>query len=381
MEKCKNNVSYVWRNLSITVLCLTAVTALSLGLSIFDGSDSYTPMLFVFAVFIISRYSDGYFLGIISSIIGVILVNFIFTYPYFEFNFSISGYPVTFICMFGTSLMTCAMTARIKQQERIRIEAEKERMQVVLMQEKIRMEAEKEKMRGNLLRAVSHDLRTPLTSIIGTTSALIDSGDKISPEQQRQLLQESHDDAVWLVRMVENLLSVTRISGETRITKIPEAAEEIVGEVLRTFSKRFPEAQVSVSVPDELLMIPMDAMLIEQVLVNLLENAVIHGKSTDNISLTVEAMDNKAVFRVSDNGAGIAENVLDHLFDGYFTGADGAAGEEKRNMGIGLSLCHTIVQAHGGTMDAHNEAGGGAVFRFILPMEEQKDNEIKNSYC
>ncbi len=353
MKKKEMLLAFSWRDLAVTALCLGAVTVLSLALSIFNGSDSYTPMLFVFAVFIISRYTNGYLFGIISSIVGVVLVNFIFTYPYFAFNFSISGYPVTFICMFGISVMTCTMTAQIKKQE------------------KLRTEAEKEKMRGNLLRAVSHDLRTPLTSIVGTTSALIENGDKISPAQQRQLLQESHDDATWLVRMVENLLSVTRISGETRITKTPEAAEEILGEVLRTFSKRFPEASVSVSVPDELLMIPMDAMLIEQVLVNLLENSVIHGKSPEGISINVEALDGKAVFRVSDCGVGIAPGVFDHLFDGYFTGAGGTAGEDKRNMGIGLSLCRTIVEAHGGNMDAHNKAEGGAVFRFTLPLEDK----------
>lgn len=197
----------------------------------------------------------------------MILVNYIFTYPYFAFNFTISGYPATFISMFATSIMTSAMTTRIKQQERMR------------------SEAEKEKMRGNLLRAISHDLRTPLTSIVGTTSALLENDGKISPQQQRELLKESHDDAEWLIRMVENLLSITRMSGqETKIQKVPEAVEEIIGETIRKLQKRYPQAQISVSVPDELLIVPMDAILIEQVLMNLLENAIQHSQSTDKIN-------------------------------------------------------------------------------------------------
>ena len=340
------------RDCAIALLILTAVTVLCSLLHPLDVNDMYAPMLYVPAVFLIARYTRGYLFGLLGSIIGVVLVNFIFTYPYFAFNFTISGYPITFISMFVTSAMTSTMTSRIK------------------LQDDVRVEAEKEKMRGNLLRAVSHDLRTPLTSILGTTSALLDNGDRIPPEQQRELLRESHDDAEWLIRMVENLLSITRMGGETRIEKMPEAVEEIVGEAVRKFNKRFPEVDVIVTVPDELLIVPMDAILIEQVIINLLENAVIHGGNTDGIAVTAVKSSGSALLSVSDNGCGVPDSALPHLFDGYLSGSGNSESDNTRNMGIGLSVCMSIMRAHGGTIVAGNKPKGGAVFCARLPLEE-----------
>ena len=135
--------------------------------------------------------------------------------------------------------------------------------------------AETERLKNEFISSVSHELRTPLTSIIGSTSAILETPD-LSLEQQHQLLEDVRDDAQWLVRVVENLLSITRMGEDTRITKQPEAAEEVLGEVARKFRKHYPDVKISVAVPDELLIVPMDAILIEQVMTNLLENAVRH---------------------------------------------------------------------------------------------------------
>lgn len=352
-QRLADQFVFAWRDCMLTAGILAAVILLSFLLQRLDGSDVYIPMLFVMAVFLVSRYTNGYLFGMVSAVLGVVLVNFMFTYPYFAFNFTISGYPITFVSMFVTSIMTSTMTTQIKQQE------------------KIRAEAEKEKMRGNLLRAVSHDLRTPLTSIVGTTSALLENGTKLSQSQQQALLRECHDDAEWLIRMVENLLSITRMNGkEARIQKTSEAAEEIVGEAVRKFQKRFPDTPIRVAVPDELLMIPMDAILIEQVLINLLENAVLHGKTQTEIRIMVTKTAEHAVFTVSDNGVGIAESAFAHLFDGDPSGGTAAESDSKRNMGIGLSVCMSIVKAHGGIMTAENQPAGGACFCFSLPLQE-----------
>ena len=345
-------LAFSLRDLAVTLAILGAATGLSFLLRPLEGSSSCASLLFILAVFLVSRYTTGYLFGLLASLSGVFLVNYIFTYPYFALNFTIAGYPLTFLSMLAVSVMTSALTTQIKQQEKLRAEAEKERM------------------RGNLLRAVSHDLRTPLTSIVGATSALLENSGKFSREQQEDLLREAHDDAEWLIRMVENLLSITRInSGEARIRKTPEAAEEIVGEAVRKFQNRFPDAGLTVSVPEELLIVPMDAILIEQVLTNLLENAVLHGGRKDGILVSVEAGKGESVFTVRDHGAGIPESVFPHLFDGFAGGRDNE-GDSKRNMGIGLSVCRSIVRAHGGTMRAGNAAGGGAEFRFTLPLKE-----------
>ena len=237
-----------------------------------------------------------------------------------------TGYPLTFFVMLCVSLITCTMTTKIKQQEQFR------------------MESEREKMRANLLRSVSHDIRTPLTSIIGSTSAILETPD-LSLEQQHQLLEDVRDDAQWLVRVVENLLSITRMGEDTRITKQSEAAEEVLGKVARKFRKHYPDVKISVAVPDELLIVPMDAILIEQVMTNLLENAVRHGKNTTHIALSVHQDGENAVFAVQDNGGGIPPKLLPVLFSGTLRHSDTPTGDGKRNMGWDF-LYATPLSAH-----------------------------------
>lgn len=281
-------------------------------------------------------------------------MNYAFTYPYFAFNFTITGYPLTFLTMFAVSLVVGMLTDRVKRQERVKAEAEKE------------------KMKANLLRSVSHDLRTPLTSIIGSSSAVLENYDKFSDDVKKDLIGHVRDDAQWLVRLVENILSITRFNeGAVKIDKVPQAAEEIAAEAVSKFKKRFDTLPVRVSVPDELLMVPMDATLIEQVLINLMENAVLHAKGATEIELRVRREGGLARFSVLDNGAGIDPAVLPKLFEEMFPHAGELRGDGRRSMGIGLSVCMSIVRAHGGTMKAENRATGGACVSFALPMEEE----------
>ena len=317
-------------------------------------AENYASMIFILAVFMTARVTSGYIPGIVASVIAVLMVNFIFTYPYYHFNFTLTGYPLTILCMLAVSVTTSALMTQMKRSEGIKLESEKE------------------KTRSNLLRAVSHDLRTPLTSILGTTSAVIENDATLTSEQRIKLLNNARDDAQWLIRMVENLLAVTRFesSDDARITKTPEAAEEVVAEAVGKFKKRFPDWQIEVSVPDELLIVPMDPVLIEQVLLNLLENAVLHG-SCDRIALTVHKAEDTAVFEVQDNGVGIDPGKLARILE-TGTGSAAAANKDyKRNMGIGLSVCNTIVKAHGGVMHAFNAKTGGAIFQFDLKIKEE----------
>lgn len=340
----------------ITLLFFFITLGVCYFLHSIDENDTYVSMLFILAVFMTSRFTNGYLYGIISALASVLAVNFIFTYPYYEFNFTLSGYPLAIISMLAVAITTSMLTSQIKLHSRLKLEAEKE------------------KTRSNLLRAVSHDLRTPLTSILGASSAIIDNDDKLNKAERIKLLSEINEDAQWLIRMVENLLSITRIDDghNTRIAKMPEAAEEVIAESVSKFRKRFPEWMVSVEVPDDLLMIPMDALLIEQVIINLLENSALHSKTADSISLTVMKNSDSAVFEVKDNGMGISPEILPHIFEGYFKQTYEDDGDAKRNMGIGLSVCYTIIKAHLGTMTAFNNTDGGAVFRFSLPLNDNK---------
>lgn len=344
---------YSLRDFLITAGILFCSAEVCIILQAVGSTDGFASPIFVLAVLLISRLTNGYLFGLIAAIAGVFGVNFIFTRPYWAFNFTFSGYPITFISLLMVSVITSTLTTQIKQQERLR------------------SENEKEKMRANLLRSVSHDIRTPLTSIVGSTSAILENPG-LSRSEQEELLQDVRTEAQWLIRVVENLLSITRMGdSSTRITKESEAAEEVLGEAVRKFRKRFPQISVDVQAPGELLFVPMDPILIEQVLANLLENAVLHGETTTHIDLAVRMDGKYARFSVADNGRGIPAKELPSLFDGSLKHNEAAGGDGKRNMGLGLSVCLAIVRAHGGTMKAEN-LETGAEFSFRLPLSKEE---------
>lgn len=221
------------------------------------------------------------------------------------------------------------------------------------------------------MRAVSHDLRTPLTGIIGSATTLLENGDVLDAEISKKMLTDIQHDAEWLIHMVENLLSVTRISGGmTNLKKQEEIVEEVVGEAVGRIRKRFPQATVNVKVPDELLIVPMDATLIEQVLINLMENSIRHSGSSLPISLKVSRKKSGAVFTVSDRGRGIDPSRIPDIFDGK---PNQGTSDSSRGIGIGLSICKSIILAHGGNIFAENNLTGGASFTFVLPMKGDKD--------
>lgn len=175
------------------------------------------------------RFTDGYLPGMVASVIAVICVNYLFTYPYFELNFTLSGYPVTFLCMFGVTLLTSTMTANMKEQAR-----------TIAEKDKLLSETEKEKMRANLLRAVSHDLRTPLTGIIGASSSYLENSALLPEEEKIAIITHIHEDANWLLNMVENLLAVTRIHDRSSsVRKTDESVEEIVSAAIMRLKKGF----------------------------------------------------------------------------------------------------------------------------------------------
>lgn len=266
--------------------------------------------------------------------------------------------------MLIVAVSTSTLNIRIREQEMLRVRE----------QEKLHAESEKERMRGNLLRAISHDLRTPLTSIYGSASTLITKYDALTKEQQLNLLGEIQEDSEWLIRMVENLLSVTRIDdAKVQVIKTSTVLDELIDSVLMKFSKKHPNQKVITRIPDDFVDIPMDFILIEQVLLNLLENAVFHAKGMTELILSVSVTEDKAVFEVADNGCGIPKEALNKIFTGCYEKTDTPVDGTRSNMGIGLSVCAAIIKAHGSEITAENKTNGGAVFRFSL--ERECDNE------
>ena len=346
------------RNMGLLLLVLAAATILCITFSeLLDMNRQYSQALFILAVSLIARFTDGYLYGVIASLVSVVCVNYMFTYPYWEFNLSIAGYPITFAVMLIVSVLISTLTTQIKKQE------------------KLRMVAEMEKMRANLLRSVSHDLRTPLTSIIGASSVLLEN-EEMPEGDKKELIGEINKDARWLVRVTENILSVTKFSGTgVALKKEYEVAEEVVSGAIVKFKKNHPDMQILVRKPEEILLAPMDATLIEQVIINLFDNVCEHGKNASAIEVEISEKDAFVYITVSDNGAGIPASKLPILFDGRISASESVVSDNRRNMGIGLAVCRSIVRAHGGEIRAYNNNSGGASIEFALPASEEDENE------
>ena len=226
--------------IGFTILMLVISFLISLFVVELTEMYSVVPALFTLAVFIIALATRDYIYGIVSSFVSVLALNFAFTFPYFKFNFSIPENLVSGVIMLTITTLSSTLTIKIKQQE------------------SLRAETEKEKMRANLLRAVSHDLRTPLTTIYGSSSAIVENKE-LTKEQVWKLAEGIKVDAQWLMGMVENLLSVTKIdNGNVKLIKTPVVLEELVDSVLLRFRKRYPKQSVEVQLPDEFVIIPMD---------------------------------------------------------------------------------------------------------------------------
>ena len=321
------------------------------------GDTSYVAMLFLTDVFLTAVLTDGYLFSILCAILGVLSVDYIFTEPYWHISFTLAGFPLTFLVMMTISILAGALASRAKQ-----VEATQRQMA-------------REKMRGNLLRGMSHDIRPPLTGLVGAPDVLLERDGTLTAQQRRELLQSVNDEAKWLMRVTENLLSITRIDGENDgVKKIPELMEEIIEGAVAKFRRHYQNFTVQVHLPEEALLVPMDPLLMQQVLFNLMENTARHGETATRIDLTLRREGDRAVLDVADNGVGIARGRLAHLFDGTLHPEEGRE-DARRDMGIGLSVCRTIVVAHGGTICAINRKEGGALFRIALPMEKEDTHE------
>lgn len=301
-------------NTLFTLTLLGIATALAfLFFSFVSENTANIALLYIIVQILIARYTNGYLHVLFSSVFSVICINFLFTYPFFRLNFTLSGYPVTFIGMLIITLLTTA-----------------------------------------------------------TTSSLLSDGSILSDAEKRELLENIENDSSWLLNMVENLLSVTRINDTVthQVNKTPEIVEEVVAEAVQRLKKRFPSASIIVHVPTDYLLIPMDAILIEQVLINLLENALIHSGSSHSPELTVTDHPDHVTFCVKDFGHGLNPDVIPDIFSGICHNTGSV--DSHKGMGIGLSICKTIIDAHNGYIEAKNHTNG-ALFLFTLPKEEEEN--------
>ena len=341
------------RDATVMLLALFAAYAMvMLTQAVMGRIEGVAMLIFMLAVFVTSMYTEGYAWGVAASLISVLAVNFAFLSPYFAFNFTLSENLFSGLVMLVVSIMTSTLTTRIKKQEQLR------------------MESEKEKMRANLLRAVSHDLRTPLTSISGNASILMGGPELLDEKKKQQLYTDIYDDAMWLISLVENLLTVTRIeNGTMQLTLEPELIDEVAQEALRHLNRRSAEHTVTLAVPDDLLMAKMDPQLIVQVLINLTDNAIKYTPAGSSIAVSAQRSGETVRVEVADDGPGIPDAAKEKLFEMFYT-AQAKRGDGRRGLGLGLSLCRSIVEAHGGQIGVRDNNPHGTVFWFTLPASD-----------
>lgn len=235
--------------------------------------------------------------------------------------------------------------------------------------------AKNEQLRANLLRAISHDLRTPLTSISGSAGNLLANYDKMDSASRVQTFTDIYDDSIWLINLVENLLTVTRIEGgQVDLNQTVELMDEVIAEALRHVNRKSQEHTIRVRSSQDLLLAYIDTKLIVQVIINLVDNAIKYTPAGSTIEICTERKGQWIYVSVSDDGPGIPDWQKAHVFDMFYSGANKIA-DSRRSLGLGLSLCKSIVTAHGGTISVSDHQPKGTIFIFTLPAGEVELHE------
>ena len=268
----------------------------------------------------------------------------------------IAGYVVP--DAFEKNLMVALLGECGLSQERIRLEEERNQ---------IALQTQRESLQANLLRAVSHDLRTPLTNINGSVGILMGKDQTLKPEVREQLYIAIDDDTNWLINMTENLLAATQLETDrTKLKTAPELLEDLFQSAVRQLDRRARGHHISVDLEDQTLMASMNAGMIQRVIINMMNNAIQYTPKDSHIILSGTRRKDWVEISVSDDGPGIPDEAKKHLFDLFYTAEQGKP-DSKRGLGLGLHLCQSIVNAHGGTITVSDHAPSGTTFRFTLP--------------
>ena len=360
----EKGVPYHFKTAAIETAIMLGAFAVCTGicclLDTFGVNNLNFLIIYVLGILLTAVFTKGYVYSALLSLLSVCGYNFFFTTPRYTFLFQDQSYLITFFLMLivGISISTITYQLKHKMGQVSALNMEKV---------KLKSEAEKEQLKATLLASISHDLRTPLTTMKnGAEVLLMDSS--LSEEDRQELLGDIVEKSDWIIRLVENLLSLSRIDREKlTVKKSPEALEEIVPQAVRTVEGILENRRIHYDMPADLLLVPMDATLIIQTISNILNNAIKHTERDGNIEIKVWNTGKHAVFRISNDGERIREEDLPHLFEAYYTGGDRSGG---KGTGLGLSICKLIVAAHGGTIDVRN-LENGVVFEFTLPMEEE----------
>ena len=367
-KKKKNAYISVLKDFGISLIILAAATIAGYLFKLGGLTDSNIIMLYIIAVLVISILTSKIYYCLGSSIVGVLVFNYLFTYPEFSFSAHDAGYPVTFLTMFITALIAGTLANKLKRNTLIAEQNAREKEEAALL-------AQNEQLRANMLRTISHDLRTPLTSISGNASTLISGGTALDETARQQIYTDIFSESMWLIEMVENLLYATRIEdGRMQLNISVEILDDIVQEAVRHTERTHPKRNIIVDMYDEIIPVMADANLIVQVIVNLMDNAVKYSDEDSDVTVSVHLENEYAVISVSDHGTGISDEEKEKVFDMFYTGGSRSS-DSRRSLGLGLALCRSIITSHSGSVSVSDNIPNGTIVSFTLPIGEVDLNE------
>ncbi len=348
------------RNLPISVAASlgTVVVASFVGWFLLGRRPVDVVMTFLLGVVLVAVWL-GYSASVLTAALSVAAFDYVFTPPYFSFFVTDRRWLLTFAVMLIVALVIGNQTEHLRRS----IEATKVR------DAEIRVE----RLRNALLSSVSHDLRTPLAVVKGAASALADPTIELAVDRQREYAQTISDEASRIDRLVRNLLAMTKIeAGVMRVKKEWHSIEEAIGTALARLEDQLSDRRVKVTIEPSAALAPFDTILIEQVLVNLVENALKYTPAGSPIDIDARAVEQAVEVSVADSGPGVPAGDEERIFRKFERG-----GNDKPGMGLGLTICRGILAVHEGALWCEPRAGGGAVFRFVLPRTEPPPSQAR----
>lgn len=344
-------------NVGVTLVVFLVTVVVAQALDAAGFSDATPVMVYVLGVIVTAMLTSGRRYCFLATVLAVLGCNYFMVTPRLSFAVSSLDYLGTLAALFVVALLASQLVTLMRQNARASMEAS--------------LVAQDAQLRSDLLRSVSHDLRTPLTSISGSADMLLDDQADLSQEERERLLKDIYDDSVWLTDVVENLLAATRIEhGSVKLRLRCESVSEVVEEALAHVSRDVARHTLVVEPSDDLLLAHMDGRVIAHVIVNLVNNAIYHTPEGSTITISAWREDGMCAIRVADDGPGVPAEDKERVFEAFYT-APAASPDSSRGLGLGLSLCRSIVEAHGGTIYVEDVAPHGAAFVFTLPAEEE----------
>jgi two-component system sensor histidine kinase KdpD len=292
--------------------------------------------------------------AIICSVLAVAAFDFVFVPPYLTFNVADQQYILTFAVMLVTALTISTLTHRVRRQSE-EARAAWERVEI-------------EFLRNTLLSGVSHELRTPLASITGAATTLVEAEHQLSREARADLLETLIGEAERMERLITNLLDMTRLeAGGLSLKREWQPLQEVIGSTLHNLDRRISNREIKLNIPADLPLLHIDALAIEQVVTNLIDNALEYTPRESPIEINARADEREILVEICDRGPGLPAGAEGRVFDKFFRAAQSSG---HRGIGLGLAICRGVIEAHGGGISAANRPGGGSVFTFTLPLSQ-----------